>query len=87
MMDDEMVEESSVNGDFLINGTTPPLVIQQPPFHSLYLLTITTGHRNVLNTNDTTPNITFDLFAFINISTGAVRMSVSNVTLHKIGKD
>ena len=80
---DEMVGESSIDGDFLINGTTPPLVIQQAPFQSMYLLTITTG--NLLDTSDTM-NITFNLFAFINISVGVVRMSVSNVILHKTGK-
>ena len=80
---DEMVGESSVDGDFLINGTTPPLVIQQAPFQSMYLLTITTG--NVLDSTDIM-DITFDLFAFINISIGVVRMPSSNVTLHKIGE-
>ena len=76
------MRESSV-GDFLINGTTPPLVIQQAPFQSMYLLTITTG--NVLDTNDTM-DITLNLLAFLNTSAGVVRMPVSNVTLHKIGK-
>ena len=83
MMDDhEMVGESSVDENFLINGTTPPLVIQQAPFQSIYLLTIATN--SVLDTNDTM-DITFNLFAFINISTGIVGMPRSNVTLHKIG--
>ena len=80
---DEMVGESSVDGDFLINGTTPPLVIQQAPFQSMYLLTITTG--NFLDTSDTM-DINFNLFAFINISTGELVMPVSNVTLHRIGE-
>ena len=80
---DEMIGESSVDGDFLINGITPPLVIQQAPFQSMYLLTITTG--NVLDPTDIM-DITFDLFAFINISIGVVRMPFSNVTLHKIGE-
>ena len=80
---DEMVGESSVDRQFLINGTTPPLVIQQAPFQSMYLLTITTG--SVLDFAGTM-NTTFKLFAFVNISTGVVRMPVSNVTLHKIGK-
>ena len=84
-MMDEMVGESSVDGDFLINGTTPPLVIQQAPLQSMYLLTIITG--NLLDTSDTnTMDITFNLFVFINISVGVVRMPVSNVTLHRIGK-
>ena len=78
-----MTDEILNVGDFLINGTAPPLVIQQAPFHSMYLLTITTG--NVLDTNDTM-DITFSLFAYVNISTGIVVMSTSNVTLHKIGK-
>ena len=82
IMMDETVEESSVGGDFLINGTIPPLV-QQAPFQSMYLLTITTG--NVLDTTDTM-DIVFSLFAYINISTGVVAMPVSNVILHKIGK-
>ena len=80
---DEMVGESSVDGDFLINGTTPPLVIQQAPFQSMYLLTITTG--NFLDTSDTM-DINFNLFALINISTGELVMPVSNVTLHRIGE-
>ena len=79
----EMIGESSVDGDFLINGTTPPLVIQQAAFQSMYLLTLTTG--NVLDTSDTM-DISFDLFAFINTSVGVVRMPVSNVTLHRIGR-
>ena len=82
MMMEEFVGESSGDGEFLINGTTPPLVIQAP-YQSMYLLTITTG--NVLDTEDTM-DITFNLFAFINISIGVVRMPTSNVTLHKIGK-
>ena len=79
---DEMIGESSVEGYFLINGTTPPLV-QEAPFQSMYFLTITTD--NVLDTDDTM-DITFNLFAFINISTGVLAMPVSNVILHKIGK-
>ena len=81
IMVDEMVGGSNVHGDFLINGTIPPLV-QQAPFQPMYLLNITTG--NVLDTTDTMD--TFSLFAFINISTGALAMPVSNVILHKIGK-
>ena len=81
-MIDEIVGESSTDEDFLINETTPPLLVQAP-YQSLYLLTITTG--NVLDTSDTM-DITFNLFAFINISIGVVRMPMSNVTLHKIGK-
>ena len=81
-MMDEMAEESTVNGDFLINGTIPPLV-QQAPFQSMYLLTITIG--NVLDTTDTT-DITFNLFALVNISTGVSAMPVSKVILHKMGK-
>ena len=83
IMMDEMVGESNIEGDFLINGTTPPLVIQQAPFQSMYLLTITTG--SVLGTTDTM-DVTFNLFAFINISIGVIRTVISNVTLHKIGK-
>ena len=82
MMMDEIVGESSIDGDFLINGTMLPLLIQAP-YQSMYLLTITTG--NVLDTSDTM-DITFNLFAFINISIGIVTMPTSNVTLHKIGK-
>ena len=81
-MTDEIVGESSIDGDFLINGTMLPLLIQAP-YQSMYLLTITTG--NVLDTNDTI-DITFNLLAFINISIGVMRMPISNVTLHKIGK-
>ena len=82
MDDHEIVGESSVDGIFLINETTPPLVIQAP-FQSMYLLTITTG--SVLETADTM-DITFELFALISLSTEGMRMSSSNVTLHKIGK-
>ena len=82
MMTDELVGESTINGDFLINGTTPPLVVQ-PSYQLMYLLTISTG--NMLDTSDTT-DVTFNLFAFVNISTGVVAMPMSNVILHKIGK-
>ena len=82
IMTDELVGESTINGDFLINGTMPPLVTQAP-YQSIYLLTITTG--SVIDTSDTT-DVTFDLFSFVNISNGTVAMPISNVTLHKIGK-
>ena len=75
-----MVGESSVDGDFLINGTASVI---QPPFQSMYLLTITTG--SVLDTNDTA-DVLLDLSAFIRISTGELARPASNVTLHKIGK-
>ena len=86
MMDDEMVGESvnSTIGSFLINGTIPPLVIQ-PPFQSMYLLTLTTGDVLYDNYADDTLNITFTLFAFINVSMGILSMPISNVILHKIG--
>ena len=83
MPTDEMVGESIVDGDFLINETMPPLVIQQAPFQSMYLLTITIN-GSVLDTNDTM-DITFNLSAFIRVS-GASAMPASNVTLRKIGK-
>ena len=79
---DELEEETSVDGDFMINGTTFPIVVR-PPYQSMYLLTITTG--NAIDTSDTT-DITFNLSAFVNISTGVVTMPMSNVTLHKIGR-
>ena len=82
IMTDDIEGETSVDGDFLINGTIPPLVIQAP-YQSMYLLTITTG--NVIDTSDTT-DVTFNLFAFVNISIGVVTIPMSNVTLHKIGK-
>ena len=82
IMTDELVGESTINGDFLINGIIPPLVTQAP-YQSMYLLTITTG--NVIDTSDTT-DVTFNLFAFVNISIGVVILPMSNVTLHKIGK-
>ena len=81
MMDKVIGESSVVDGNFLINGMTSPLVIQAP-FQSMYLLTVTTD--NVLDINDTM-DITFNLTAFINISTGVSSMPVSNVILHKIG--
>ena len=76
-----MEGESSVDGDFLINGTILPLVIQQAPFQSMYLLTISTG--NVSYSNDT-KDITFNLNALV-CSTGFIAMPMSNVTLRKIG--
>ena len=82
IMTDELVGESTIIGDFLINETIPPLVTQAP-YQSMHLLTITTG--NVIDTSDTT-DVTFNLFAFVNIPTGVVTISMSNVTLHKIGK-
>ena len=83
MMTDELVGELTINGDFLINGTTPPLVVQ-PPYQLMYLLRISsTG--NILDISDAT-DVTFSLFAFVNISIGVVTMPMSNVTLHKIGE-
>ena len=82
IMTDELVGESTIDGDFLINGLTPPLVVQ-PPYQLTYLLTITTG--NILHTGDTS-DVTFNLFAFVNTSVGVVTMPMSYVTLHKIGK-
>ena len=79
---DELEEETNVDRDFMINGTSPPIVVR-PPYQSMYLLAITTG--NVIDTSDTT-DITFNLFAFVKISTGVVKMLISNVTLHKIGR-
>ena len=81
-MTDELVGESTINGDFLINGIKPPLVVQ-PPYQLMYLLTISTG--NILDTSDTT-DVTFNLFAFVNISIGVVTMPMSNVILHKTGE-
>ena len=80
LADDEIVGELSDDGDFLINGTTSPLVIQRP-FQSIYLLTITIG--NVLDTD--AADALFNLSAFISISTGESAMPASHVTLHKIG--
>ena len=77
-----IVGESSIDGDFLINGTVPPLVIQAP-YQSMYLLTLTTS--NLLDT-DNTMDITFSLFAFVDISVGIVTMPISTVILHKIGE-
>ena len=79
---DEFVGETTNNRDFLINGITPPLVIQAP-YQSVYLLMITVD--NILDNNDTM-DVTFDLFAFVRTSTGIVAMPTSNVTLHKISK-
>ena len=92
MMTDELVgvgesnvvgESTSVDGNFLINETRPPLVVK-PPYQLMYLLVITTDY--VLDIDDTM-DITFKLSAFINIS-DTVIMSVldSNVILHKISK-
>ena len=82
IMTDEIVGESSIDGDFLINGTMLPLLIQAP-YQSMYLLTITTG--NALDTNDTM-DITFNLLACFNTLINVMGTSISNVTLHKIGK-
>ena len=80
-MTDELVGESSVDGNFFMNGTMPPLVVK-PPYHSMYWLVITTG--NMLDINDTM-DITFNLSVFINTSDIVSMMLISNVTLHKIG--
>ena len=80
---EEVIGEASVNEDFLINGTIPPLLITQAPYQSMYLLTITTG--NVLDTTDTM-DINFELLAFVNTLINKTEISISNVTLHKIGK-
>ena len=75
---DDLLEESSVDGEFLINGTMPPLAINAPN-QSMYLLVITT--QNLLDINDIM-DITFNLSAFINTS---LTFNV-DVILYKIGK-
>ena len=82
-MMDEMVGESSVDGDFLINGTIPPLVIQAPS-QSMYSLTVSVSTDSVLNTSSTM-DITFSLLAVVNIASGITETLMSNVTLHQIG--
>ena len=78
----DIVGDSSVKRNFLINGTIPPLVLQTP-FQSMYLLTITNGTElDTINTMD----ITFSLSAFIHISGGITEIPSSNVTLHIIGE-
>ena len=77
-----MVGESNFAGDFLINGTTPPLVVQAP-FQSLYMLTVLTG--GVLNTSSTM-DIIFSLIALVNTSSSITETMISNVTVHQIGE-
>ena len=84
IMMDEMVGESSVDGDFMINGTIPPLVIQAPS-QSMYLLTVSVPTDSVLNTSSTM-DITFSLLAVVNIASDITETLMSNVTLHQIGE-
>ena len=75
--------EFNVIGDsgFLINGSTPPFIVQ-PPFQMSYPLTISTGsYRDI---NEVSETISFQLTAFVNTSTGAEAMPSSSVTLYKI---
>ena len=83
-MMDEMVGESSVDGDFLINGMILPLVIQAP-FQSMYSLTVSVSTDSVLNSSSTM-DITFSLLALISIASGITETLMSNVTLHQIGE-
>jgi len=61
------IVNGSINtGDFLINGTIPPVILQ-PPFQSSYLLLIVTGNQvDAINRT----NITFDLYSMINTTSG-----------------
>ena len=77
-----MVGESNFAGDFLINGITPPLVVQAP-FQSLHMLTVSTG--GVLNTSSTM-DIIFSLIALVNISSDITETIISNVTVYQIGE-
>ena len=83
-MMDEIVGESSVDGDFLINGTIPPLVIQAP-YQSMYLLTVSVSTDSVLNTSSTM-DVIFSLLAVVNIASGITETLMFNVTLHQIGE-
>ena len=73
IMMDQMVGKSSDDGDFLINGIIPPLVLQAP-LQSLYSLTISTD--SVSNTSNTM-DIIFSLFASVNISSGTYNRNVN----------
>ena len=61
------IVNGSINtGDFLINGTVPPVILP-PPFRSSYLLLIVTGNQvDAINRT----NITFDLYSMINTTSG-----------------
>ena len=78
-----MVGESVSGSDFLINGTTPPIVIF-PPFESMYQLTISTG-REFTAGDQMRDNITFNLHSFVNTTNGDIIMALASVVLHVTG--
>ena len=82
IVDNMMVGESVSGSDFLINGTTPPVVIS-PPFESMYQLTISTGR--VIDAVKLMDNITFNLHSFVNTTNGDIAMALASVVLHVTG--
>jgi len=74
--------EFNMTGDqgFLLNGTTPPLVVQ-PPFKMRYPLTITVGSGR--DVNELIEIFTLQLSAFVNTSSGAAALARSDVVLRK----
>jgi len=78
-----MVGESVSNSNFLINGTSPPLVISSP-FESMYQLTISTG-RVLTATDQLRDNITFNLYGFMYTINGEMIVTIASVVLHITG--
>ena len=78
-----MVGESVSGSDFLINGTTPPIVIS-PSFESMYQLTISTG-RVFTVSDQMRDNITFNLHSFVNTTNGDIIMALASVVLRVTG--
>ena len=82
IVDNMMAGEAESVGDFLINGTSPPVVIS-PPFESMYQLTLSTGRD--FDVMELREDIKFNLFGFVNTTDGDVVASLANVTLYKRG--
>jgi len=76
-----VIGESINSGDFLINGMTPPVIVQ-PPFQSTYLLLIVSG--SVMNT--TNENITFNLYSLVNTTSNRTVAPYATVILQLPGK-
>ena len=83
IVDNMMVGESVSGSDFLINGTTPPVVIS-PPFESMYQLTISTG-REFTASDQMRGNITFNLHSFVNTTNGDMVMTLASAVLRVTG--
>ena len=83
LVDGVWVGEALNNGNFLINGTVPPLIIS-PPFETIYWLIISTGRK--FDAIEIRENIAFNLFSYVRATNGDYVTSFANVILYGTGK-